>query len=238
MLREPHVCVAPQSKGTSPKGERQQEYGILMHNMEELSEFGTCLMTDGRYLTIASYDLFMAFKRIKEDTYKISPVNESKCQALYVAAAGDTTAMKIRIEKSQLEYSAALKQVQEARAARRKELARIAKATKKKKAPPVQQNRVVTPRLAGTAASVVLPGTQDESVNGEHVIGTDDQQQNTDPAVEDRKREQKLTTSRQMSKLQHSRLPNNKVVNLLERKITGRKQYTQKQRTNMRIKCH
>ena len=118
-----------------PKGEQQQEYGILVHNMQENSTSGTCLMTNGRYVTLAAYDIAKAFRRIKEETYKITPVREKKLQELYITASSNLTALNINIKKSLMEYNAELKRVQEAREARRLDQARIPKAKKEKKAP-------------------------------------------------------------------------------------------------------
>ncbi len=61
-----------------PKGEEQQQYGILVHNMKENSTSGTFLRTDGRYVTLAAYDIAKVFRRIKEEAYKITPVMEKK----------------------------------------------------------------------------------------------------------------------------------------------------------------
>jgi hypothetical protein len=126
------MCVL-RSTAMVPKGEQQQEYGILVHNMQENSSSGTCLMPDGRYVTLAAYDIAKAFRRIKEEAYKITPVMEKKLQELYITASSNSTALNIIIKKSQMEYNAELKRVQEAREARRLDQARIAKAKKKKK---------------------------------------------------------------------------------------------------------
>ena len=116
-----------------PKGEQQQQYGILVHNMKENSTLRTFLMTDGRYVTLAAYDIAKAFRRIKEEAYKITPVMEKKLQELYITASSNTTALNIIIKKGQMDHNAELKQVLEAREARRLDHARIAKAKKQKK---------------------------------------------------------------------------------------------------------
>ena len=64
-----YMCLL-RPKNAVPRGECVQEYGVLMHNMEESSTTGTCFMPrDGRYVTLDLIDLHKSFKRIKEDSY-------------------------------------------------------------------------------------------------------------------------------------------------------------------------
>ena len=75
-------------------------------------------MTDGRYATMSWTNIDKAFKRIKEDTYKIPPLEEKRCQDLYVAAAANATEVKLRIKQSQSDFVTALHVAKAARTAR------------------------------------------------------------------------------------------------------------------------
>lgn len=111
-------------KATVPKGERQQEYGILVHNMAEDSLYATCLMTDGRSNTLSLVNVDNAFRRIKEDMYKIPPLVKKQLQEMYIAASANTAQLNICIEKSQSDYIAALQSCHEARVARQNKKAK------------------------------------------------------------------------------------------------------------------
>ena len=113
-----HMCLL-RSKKNVPKGECNQEYGILMHNMEEDSFFGTCLMQDGRYVTLSWQDLNKAFKKVLEYDYVISPTIEKLCQDLYNAAMVDVLALEHQIEISQCAYQQAKANATLARQAKR-----------------------------------------------------------------------------------------------------------------------
>jgi hypothetical protein len=89
-----------------------QKYGILVHNMEVDCICGTCLMSDGRYETLSWNKLDLAFKQVKEDSYVITPVKETQCRDLYIAAIADTIALESCIEKRQSEC---LQSVEDAR---------------------------------------------------------------------------------------------------------------------------
>jgi hypothetical protein len=114
-----------QSKGNNmcllrkavPKGEAKHEYGVLLHNMTEEAYYGTCLMTDGRDVTLSWDHLHQAFKRIKEESYIIPREKEKHLREMYIGAIADTTAIESRIAKSQAEYRKALEKVAAARAA-------------------------------------------------------------------------------------------------------------------------
>ena len=172
------VCLL-RPRGTYPKGERQQEYGILAHNMEPKSECGTCIMTDGRYATMSWTNLDKAFKRIKEDTYKIPPLEEKRCQDLYVAAAANTTELKLRIKQSQSDHMAALNVAKAARAARLAQLKASKTAQTKQPVPGSEPNLIV-----GSCPFVVIPGTQENTTPDEN--GLEDARVECDKRVEEK----------------------------------------------------
>ncbi len=116
------------AKASIPKGEPPQEYGVLLHNMTENMYYGTCLMNDGRLITISWDKLHQAFKRIKEWDCIISILKQNELRDMYLAACADTTAMELRIEKSQLEYKAAIELVRVKREAAREAAAALKKA--------------------------------------------------------------------------------------------------------------
>jgi hypothetical protein len=67
-------------------------------------------MTDGRCATMSWTNIDKTFKRIKEDMYKIPPLQEKLCQDLYVAAAANATEVKLRIKQSQSDFLAQLRE--------------------------------------------------------------------------------------------------------------------------------
>jgi hypothetical protein len=75
-----------------------------MHNMEEDSFFGTCLMQDGRYVTLSWQHLDKALKKVLEYDYVISPTIEKLLQDLYNAAMADVLALEEQIEISECTY--------------------------------------------------------------------------------------------------------------------------------------
>ena len=118
-------------KAGLPKGEPRQEYGVLLHNMTEASYYGTCLMSDGRYITISWDKLHQAFKRIKEWDSIIPPKKEKELRAVYIGACADTTALDLRVEQSQAEYKDGIERVR-----LKREAARAAAAALKNKKTP------------------------------------------------------------------------------------------------------
>ncbi len=100
-----------------PKGEPKHEYGVLLHNMTEEAYYGTCLMTDGRDVTLSWDHLHQAFKRIKEDSYIILRPKEKLLREIFIGAMADTTALELRIARCQSEYKDALDKVAAAKAA-------------------------------------------------------------------------------------------------------------------------
>ncbi len=97
------MCLL-RAKKNVPKGECNQEYGILMHNMEEDCLFGTFLMQDRRYVTLSWQHLDKAFRKVLEYDYVISPTMEKQLQDLYNAAMADVFALEHQIEISQCAY--------------------------------------------------------------------------------------------------------------------------------------
>jgi hypothetical protein len=96
------------------RGKSIHEYGVLMHNMEEDSHLGTCVMMDGRL----SWDkLGLAFKRVKEDKYVMFNSMRKQCRQIYLAAIADVTAVELQIPKSEREYIEAEDKVRKARRA-------------------------------------------------------------------------------------------------------------------------
>ena len=55
-----------------PKGGLSHEHGVLLNDMEAHSTCGTCLMVDGRFLTVRRKKLEKAFSRIRVDVYNIT----------------------------------------------------------------------------------------------------------------------------------------------------------------------
>jgi hypothetical protein len=91
-----------------PKGETLQEYGVLLQNLEDNSELGTCVMEDNRYLTLPRGNLEIAFKRIKEYAYIISDERRILVMALYNIARSDLTVLELRLQQCQTAYIAAV----------------------------------------------------------------------------------------------------------------------------------
>ena len=112
-------------KAAIPKGEPPQEYGVLLHNMTEESYYGTCLMNDGRLVTMSWDKLHQAFKRIMEWDCIISALKQNELREMYLAACADTTALELRIKKSQSEYKAAIELVRVKREAAREAAAAL-----------------------------------------------------------------------------------------------------------------
>ncbi len=124
-------------KAGLPKGEPRQEYGVLLHNMTEASYYGTCLMSDGRYITISWDKLHQAFKRIKEWDSIIPPKKDKELRAVYIGACADTTALELRVEQSQAEYKDGIERVRLKREAARE----AAAALKNKKTPSTKASK-------------------------------------------------------------------------------------------------
>ena len=75
-----------------------------MHNMEEDSFMGTCLMQDGRYVTLSWQQLDKAFKKVMEYDYVIPPALKILLQDLYNNAMADVLALEDQIEISECTY--------------------------------------------------------------------------------------------------------------------------------------
>ncbi len=148
------MCLL-RSKKNVPKGKCNQEYGILMHNMEEDSFFGTCLMQDGRYVTLSWQDLDKAFKKVLEYEYVISPTKEKLCQDLYNAAM-DVLALEHQIEISQCAYQQAKANATLARQAKRAARNSTSKAPVPTTVLPMKRGRDVIPQIT-------ILGTQEDS---------------------------------------------------------------------------
>ncbi len=112
------MCLL-RAKAATPKGEPTHEYGILLHNMTETMSYGTCLMNDGRDVTLSWDKLHQSFKRIKESNYIMPPEKEKECRDMYVAVCADTEALAIRIEISVKEYLDDIERKREKREAAR-----------------------------------------------------------------------------------------------------------------------
>ena len=149
------MCLL-RSKKNVPKGECNQEYGILMHNMEEDSFLGTCLMQDGRYVTLSWQDLDKAFKKVLEYEYVISPTKEKILQDLYNAAMADVLALEHQIEISQCAYLQAKANATLARQANRAARNSTSKAPVPTTVLPKKRGREVIPQIT-------ILGTQDDS---------------------------------------------------------------------------
>ena len=93
--------------------------------MTEESYYGTCLMNDGRLVTMSWDKLHQAFKRIMEWDCIISALKQNELRDMYLAACADTTALELRIEKSQSEYKAAIELVRVKREAAREAAAAL-----------------------------------------------------------------------------------------------------------------
>ncbi len=86
------------------RGQPIVEYGVLMHNMQEDSHLGTCLMMDGRYATLSWDKLLLAFKRVKEEAYVMTKAQMTQCEELYRATILDRPALELRIAKCEKDY--------------------------------------------------------------------------------------------------------------------------------------
>ena len=75
-----------------------------MHNMEEDSFMGTCLMQDGRYVTLSWQQLDKAFRKVMEYDYVIPPALKILLQDLYNNAMADVLALEDQIEISECTY--------------------------------------------------------------------------------------------------------------------------------------
>ncbi len=121
-------------KAQVKRGEKRQEYGVLMHNMEEESLCATCLMMDGRYVTLSWDHMHLAFKRVKEESYVMTEAMQTECLNMYIAALRDSTALEILIRQRELEYKVAMDAASIAHEA--KVAATKARSQAKQKAPP------------------------------------------------------------------------------------------------------
>ena len=121
-------------KNAVPRGECVQEYGVLMHNMEESCTTGTCFMRDGRYETLDLINLHKAFKRIKEDSYVLGMAARSELWKMYQRATADQEALNNKIAESQARFTKAraeASRVRQAQAAARAQKATAQQAPKK-----------------------------------------------------------------------------------------------------------
>ena len=129
-----YMCLL-RPRNTVPRGECVQEYGVLMHNMEESSTTGTCFMTrDGRYETLDLIDLHKSFKRIKEDSYVLGLAARSELWKMCQRETADQEALKDKIAESQARFTnarAEATRVRQAQAAARAEKAKAQSAPKK-----------------------------------------------------------------------------------------------------------
>ena len=107
-------------RGQVRKGELKHEYGILVHNMEDDSYKGTCFMHDGRYVTLSWQELNKAFKKVKENDYLISGINEQLLRESYEVVMTDVIALEKSIEASEYAYEQHNTTARLARDARRK----------------------------------------------------------------------------------------------------------------------
>ena len=123
------------ARSATPKGETRHQYGVLLHNLTEESYFGTCLMTDGGYLTLSWDLLHQSFKRITEWELRLTPPKQKELRDLYIKAIADTTALELRITQSQSEYNQGIERVRIAREAKRE----AAAAAKLKIKPPAKK---------------------------------------------------------------------------------------------------
>ncbi len=78
-----------------PKGGLSHVHGVLLHDMEAHSTCGTCLMVDGRFLTVGRKKLEMAFSRIRVDVYNITQSELERTTALEMEKR-DLAAFKVK----------------------------------------------------------------------------------------------------------------------------------------------
>ena len=123
------------ARSATAKGETRHQYGVLLHNLTEESYFGTCLMTDGGYLTLSWDLLHQAFKRITEWDLRLTTPKQKELRDLYIKAIADTTALELRITQSQSEYNEGIERVRVSREAKRE----AAAAAKLKIKPPAKK---------------------------------------------------------------------------------------------------
>ena len=115
-----NVMCLLRPRGQVRKGELKHEYGILVHNMEDDSYKGTCFMHDGRYVTLSWQELNKAFKKVKENDYLISGINEQLLRESYEVVMTDVIALEKSIEASEYAYEQHNTTARLARDARRK----------------------------------------------------------------------------------------------------------------------
>jgi hypothetical protein len=89
------------------RGQTIQDYGVLMHNIEEESICGICLMEDGRYVTLNWDSLHLAFKRVKEDEFALTEAKGKEIRNMYLTALEDYTASELRIAHAQAAFQKA-----------------------------------------------------------------------------------------------------------------------------------
>jgi hypothetical protein len=65
-------------------------------------------MVDGHYLTLATNLLLVAFKRIKEDQYKITQGKATVCQALYQQATAHKKTLDMKLWDCEKEFNVQL----------------------------------------------------------------------------------------------------------------------------------
>jgi hypothetical protein len=100
------MCILREKKDV-PKGEKQQLYGILLHNLKPDSTCGICIMEDGHFLTLSRNLLLLSFKWVKEDNnYKISQGKATICQALYYQeATSHKKTLDIKLRECEKEFN-------------------------------------------------------------------------------------------------------------------------------------
>ena len=160
--------MALQSKGNMmclliPSGQRLcgkpvHEYGVLMQNMVEESYLGTCLMMDGRYVTLSWDKLKAAFKRVKEDEYVMTQSAQNACRQMYLAAIADVTALELTIADCEREYKVSLAKVRMNRKAaseakKQEEEEPGARTAPKKKQPPAPKKSTLNEICVGTGVA-------------------------------------------------------------------------------------
>ncbi len=82
-----------------PKGGLSHEYGVLLHDMEADCICGTCLMGDGRLLTVAWKQLDLAFKRITIIRGKAYEISQSELERITSALEKEQEDLPVFDEK-------------------------------------------------------------------------------------------------------------------------------------------
>ena len=93
-------------RGPKRKGQRQEEFGALMHDTSYDLGHGVCMMDDGRYIALSWKHVDLAFKRMKEEDRATNLTKSMRSELLlrYRAEIADSQFLELKIKACVTEY--------------------------------------------------------------------------------------------------------------------------------------